>query len=90
MPPDKRSDRRLITVSNRLPIVVTRAEDGQWRAEPGSGGLITALAPVFRDRGGVWVGWTGTVEEEEVDLDRLLAGAMQSSCWPTTAPPRSR
>ncbi len=31
----------------------------RWRADPASGGLITALLPVLRDRGGTWVGWTG-------------------------------
>jgi trehalose 6-phosphate synthase len=25
----------------------------------GSGGLVTALAPVLRDRGGIWIGWDG-------------------------------
>jgi trehalose 6-phosphate synthase/phosphatase len=61
---------RLIIVSNRLPIVVVKREEGDWHVEPGSGGLVTALAPVLRDRGGVWVGWPGT--SEEVELDSLL------------------
>jgi trehalose 6-phosphate synthase/phosphatase len=30
-----------------------------WRADASSGGLVTALLPVLRDRGGTWVGWTG-------------------------------
>src|SRR5262245_24453670 len=66
---------RLITVSNRLPIVLTGDGDDEWQVEPGDGGLITALAPVLRDRGGVWIGWPGTVEEEHIDLDTLLARA---------------
>jgi trehalose 6-phosphate synthase len=50
---------RLVVVSNRLPIKLIR--DGEsWQVRPASGGLITALAPVLRDRGGLWVGWTGT------------------------------
>jgi len=53
---------RLIVVSNRLPVVLTRrAEGGSWHVEPGSGGLVTAVEPVVRKRGGVWVGWPGTV-----------------------------
>lgn len=48
----------LVVVSNRLPFVFRR--DGKrWRAEPGSGGLVTALMPVLRDRGGTWIGWPG-------------------------------
>lgn len=52
---------RLIVVSNRLPIVVER-EGGEWSARPGSGGLVTALAPILRGRGGIWIGWPGTSE----------------------------
>ena len=48
----------LVVVSNRLPFVVTRGDNGV-RIEPGSGGLVTALRPVLADRGGRWVGWTG-------------------------------
>src|SRR5687768_750237 len=50
---------RLIVVSNRLPFAFSRAPGGRWRAEPASGGLVTALLPVLRNRGGTWVGWTG-------------------------------
>jgi trehalose 6-phosphate synthase/phosphatase len=70
----KTAERRLIIVSNRLPMVVTKSEDEQWKLEPSAGGLINALEPVLRNRGGVWLGWPGTVEEEQVDLDQLLAG----------------
>jgi trehalose 6-phosphate synthase len=50
---------RLIVVSNRLPFAFRRAPEGGWIAEPGSGGLISALMPVLRDRGGTWIGWPG-------------------------------
>lgn len=68
--------RRLIVVSNRLPVRLSRhPESGQWRISGSSGGLVTAMTPVLGDRGGVWIGWPGTVAEEEVDLDRLLPEA---------------
>ncbi len=51
---------RLIVVSNRLPFTFRRDAGGAWHAEPGGGGLVTALLPVLRDRGGTWIGWTGT------------------------------
>ncbi len=69
------SDNRLLIVSNRLPIVLARTESGQPQIEPGSGGLINALNPVLRDRGGLWVGWPGTTEEEALDVAPLLAEA---------------
>ena len=45
-------------MSNRLPFSLHRAAR-RWRADPASGGLVTALLPVLRDRGGTWVGWAG-------------------------------
>ncbi|BAU48920.1 alpha,alpha-trehalose-phosphate synthase [Sulfurifustis variabilis] len=50
---------RLVVVSNRLPFILAKGEDGEWRITPGAGGLVTALLPVLRDRGGVWIGWPG-------------------------------
>lgn len=52
--------RRLVVVSNRLPIVLNQDEGGSWNISPGAGGLVTALGPVLRNRGGVWIGWPGT------------------------------
>jgi trehalose 6-phosphate synthase len=80
MPATTTPENRLVIVSNRLPIVLTRAADGRWQIEPGSGGLINALAPVLRDRGGVWIGWPGVVEGEAgPDLEPLLAAAMHGA-----------
>ncbi|MHC1699518.1 MAG: trehalose-phosphatase [Humidesulfovibrio sp.] len=53
---------RLIVVSNRLPVTLAREGDG-WIVKAGAGGLITALAPVLRDRGGLWVGSSGQIRE---------------------------
>ncbi len=55
---------RLVVVSNRLPFTFRRGDEGRWRAEPAGGGLVTALLPVLRHRGGVWVGWTGASGED--------------------------
>ncbi|MBU3994198.1 MAG: trehalose-6-phosphate synthase, partial [Actinobacteria bacterium] len=54
----------LVVVSNRLPVDRVTAEDGTvtWRTSPG--GLVTAMEPVVRDLGCVWVGWPGNVEED--------------------------
>jgi trehalose 6-phosphate synthase len=87
------NDHRLIIVSNRLPVVLRKQDDGRWRSEPGSGGLITALAPVLRDRGGVWIGWPGTVAEDAVDLDAALARATADTGYtlkPVTLSARER
>ena len=49
---------RLLVVSNRLPTVLEKKDSG-WILKPGSGGLVSALAPVLSHRGGVWIGWPG-------------------------------
>ncbi|MGD2071775.1 MAG: trehalose-6-phosphate synthase, partial [Gemmatimonadota bacterium] len=68
------ADSGLLIASNRLPIQLRRDDDGQWRREASSGGLVTALEPVLRRRGGVWVGWPGVMEGqiEEEELRALL------------------
>lgn len=68
--------RRLVVVSNRLPVVLSRRA-GEWDAQAASGGLITALAPVLRNRGGTWIGWPGTSEVEEIGpaLDEAAGAA---------------
>ncbi|NDY42631.1 trehalose-6-phosphate synthase [Dissulfurirhabdus thermomarina] len=57
---------RLVAVSNRLPVSLVREGD-QWTVRPGSGGLVTALAPVLRNRGGLWIGWCGATEGAEIE-----------------------
>lgn len=70
---------RLLVVSNRLPVVLRREEKDQWSARPGSGGLVTALLPVIRNRGGVWIGWPGTaLDEDPRPIDQALAQAGDS------------
>lgn len=56
---------RLVVISNRLPVSLFK-EEGEWKTRQSSGGLVTALSPVIKDRGGFWIGWTGTARE---DLD---------------------
>ncbi|WP_147818715.1 alpha,alpha-trehalose-phosphate synthase (UDP-forming) [Salidesulfovibrio onnuriiensis] len=62
--------RRLIVVSNRLPAALKKEGD-QWTVKPGAGGLVTALAPVLRNRGGVWIGWSGA-SDPDLDVEPLL------------------
>lgn len=65
--------KRLIVVSNRLPVAISQEND-HWTIAPGSGGLVTALAPVMKQNQGVWVGWPGCDEAAPVnDLCRTFA-----------------
>jgi alpha,alpha-trehalose-phosphate synthase [UDP-forming] len=71
--------KRLVVVSNRLPVALYKNEAGEWQARPGSGGLVTALSPVLRSRGGVWVGWPGV--SREIPLNgQLNSAAREVGC----------
>lgn len=61
---------RLVVVSNRLPIVLNKQQN-DWIVLPGSGGLVTALSPVLRHRGGLWIGWLGLSEKESPGNERI-------------------
>jgi trehalose 6-phosphate synthase len=58
--------KRLIIVSNRLPIVISQNQ-GQWSIEPGAGGLVTALEPLMSRNHGVWIGWPGCGPDAPID-----------------------
>lgn len=73
------SKTRLLIISNRLPVILNKEKDGRWNTVPGSGGLVRALVPVLRDRGGLWIGWPGTSEASGKKLEKVLAGAAQHS-----------
>ncbi|UCG83215.1 MAG: trehalose-6-phosphate synthase [Dehalococcoidia bacterium] len=62
---------RMVIVSNRLPIALTRGDMGQWQVMPGPGGLVTAFSTILSERGGLWIGWPGILEK--VDLNEILA-----------------
>ncbi len=70
----RRGGGRLVIASNRLPVVLRRDPAGAWQVAPAAGGLVTALDPVMRKRGGRWMGWPGAsdvgVEELTTALDR--------------------
>jgi trehalose 6-phosphate synthase len=69
LPPNSQH-RRLVVVSNRLPVKFTH--DGQ--AELSSGGLVTAMVPVLNKRGGLWLGWPGTWGDLGPELDKFSQG----------------
>jgi trehalose 6-phosphate synthase/phosphatase len=55
-------EERLVVVSNRLPLTLMQSGD-QWSSESSAGGLATALEPVLRRTGGLWIGWPGDVPD---------------------------
>lgn len=68
---------RLIIVSNRLPFVLAK-DNGDWSIKQGSGGLVTAMVPVLKNRGGVWVGWMGVPQEDNEGTDKAISETTKS------------
>lgn len=70
---------RLLVVSNRLPVTLRRAEQGDWSAEPSSGGLVSAMLPVLHQRGGTWIGWPGVTDADAGEFREVLDSASRES-----------
>jgi trehalose 6-phosphate synthase/phosphatase len=56
---------KLVLVSNRIPITFT-TEGGKLKGLPSSGGLVSALEPLLKDHGGIWVGSGGTEDTPQI------------------------
>jgi trehalose 6-phosphate synthase/phosphatase len=77
MEKDSTQKNNFIIVSNRLPVIVKRNEQGEIEVGKGSGGLVTAMEPVLRHRNGTWIGWPGSLQK--ADMDAKLLPAIQSA-----------
>jgi trehalose-6-phosphate synthase len=65
---DSFHDQRVIVVANREPSIHERSSNGAIVARRPAGGLVTALEPVVRACGGVWVGHgSGSADHEVAD-----------------------
>ncbi|CAI7656075.1 unnamed protein product, partial [Penicillium palitans] len=73
MAPYAQNQRRLIIVSNRLPLSV-KPKDGSYEAVPSSGGLVTALKGLTFSHY-LWLGWPGVDinERDRESVDKALA-----------------
>jgi trehalose 6-phosphate synthase/phosphatase len=60
---------RLIVVSNRLPVSVTK-ENGKLTFSPSQGGLATAMSSLGKTREYIWVGWPGIPSDDLTATDK--------------------
>ena len=54
----------LVIASNRLPVSFEKGPNG-LQVKQSSGGLVTALEPLLREHGGIWVGSAGTEQDPQ-------------------------
>ena len=62
-------ERRLVVVSNRLPITFKMGQRG-LEGQRSAGGLVSALEPVLQAHGGKWIGWPGAQLPRDAKLGR--------------------
>lgn len=66
-----RGTSKLVIVSNRLPVSISRDDAGELVVKPSSGGLATGLSRAHAETDGVWIGWSGV--ERPLENDERLA-----------------
>jgi len=67
---------RVIIVSNRLPVYVTR-KGGELRLQQSVGGVAVGLQSLHREYGGLWIGWPGLADERGKDKRDEITRAME-------------
>src|SRR3954447_7304240 len=74
---------RLLVGSNRLPVALNREGDC-WKVERTAGGLATAMDPILRRAGGLWIGWSGA---DEMPSEDAISSLREQSCIAVDLPP---
>ncbi|MHB1346362.1 MAG: alpha,alpha-trehalose-phosphate synthase (UDP-forming) [Candidatus Humimicrobiaceae bacterium] len=70
--------KRILIVSNRVPYTINKIEN-KIVYKKTVGGLVTALDPLLKKMGGLWIGWSGSVEPNKEIGDRAKIGADSNS-----------
>ncbi|KAL5525652.1 hypothetical protein ACEPAG_6988 [Sanghuangporus baumii] len=65
---------KLIVVSNRLPVTISKDSKGEYHFKMSSGGLVSALSGCKKTMTFTWIGWTGIniPEKDRPLVDRRL------------------
>ena len=61
------AESEFLIVSNRLPVRRSTQDASGWKTSPG--GLVSALAPLLRNRPCAWVGWTGEADDTPTSFE---------------------
>ena len=74
---------KLIMLSNRLPISVSKRES-ELRFQPSVGGLATGIKSFYKSFNAIWVGWPGIFKENLNDEEKsIVENRLESeNCYP--------
>ncbi|KAK4684050.1 hypothetical protein P7C73_g6155, partial [Tremellales sp. Uapishka_1] len=79
---DSKREQRLIVVSNRLPVTISKDAKGDYHFKMSSGGLVSALSGCKKTMSFTWIGWPGQdipLKDREHVNARLLK---EHNCYP--------
>ncbi|MGV8136440.1 MAG: bifunctional alpha,alpha-trehalose-phosphate synthase (UDP-forming)/trehalose-phosphatase [Mangrovibacterium sp.] len=57
---------KIYIASNRLPVSIQKEND-ELTLIPSVGGLATGLSSIYKDYGGLWIGWSGIASDDLAD-----------------------
>jgi Trehalose-6-phosphate synthase len=79
---------RLLIVSNRLPISISR-KNGDLRLQRSVGGLATGVGSFYKSYESLWVGWPGinVQRKHEEEKDRIVDVLRKEQCHPVFLSP---
>src|SRR5690625_5515905 len=63
---------KLIIVPDSVPVRLNQSAAARWEVTPSSGGLVTAMTPVLKQRGGMWIGWADAEGATPADPEKPL------------------
>ncbi|MCJ8209498.1 bifunctional alpha,alpha-trehalose-phosphate synthase (UDP-forming)/trehalose-phosphatase [Mucilaginibacter sp. RS28] len=72
---------KVIIVSNRLPVKVSKDESG-YQLSPSEGGLATGLGSIYKKDDNLWIGWPGLEVDNEDEQKQVSQQLQEISLCP--------
>jgi trehalose 6-phosphate synthase/phosphatase len=86
--PNRYTNQRVIIVSNRLPVSVSKINE-TFEIQASSGGLATGLASFHRNSNGIWIGWPDFTPNDNQGKEKLRQRLMDEfQCHPVFLSPK--
>ncbi len=80
-------DRKIIIVSNRLPVRV-EIKNEEWIYHTSEGGLATGLGSMFKEGNNVWIGWPGAHIPNEKIKEIIIRDFKEQHLYPVLLSPK--